>query len=82
MTLSPSWSFCVDVGGRHAGAVSGTMNMAGNIGSFCTALAFPYLQSWFGSTTPFFYIAAGLNVVAVILWLRMRPDQPLLTQDS
>ena len=77
MTLSPSWSFCVDVGGRHAGAVSGTMNMAGNIGSFCTALAFPYLKSWFGSTTPFFYIAAALNVIAIILWLQMRPDQPL-----
>ena len=77
MTLSPSWSFCVDVGGRHAGAVSGTMNMAGNIGSFCTALAFPYLKVWFGSTDPFFYIGAALNVLAVFMWLGMRPDKPL-----
>ena len=43
MTLSPSWSFCIDIGGRHAGAVSGTMNMAGNLGSAITALAFAYL---------------------------------------
>lgn len=77
MTLSPSWSFCVDVGGHHAGAVSGTMNMAGNIGSFCTALAFPYLKGWFGSTDPFFYIGAALNVLAIFMWLGMRPDQPL-----
>ena len=80
MTLSPSWSFCVDIGGNHAGAVSGTMNMAGNLGAFCTALAFPYLKGWFGSTDPFFYIAAALNVVAVIMWLGMRPDRPILAE--
>ncbi len=82
MTLSPSWSFCVDVGGRHAGAVSGTMNMAGNIGSFCTALAFPYLKGWFGSTDRFFYIGAALNVLAIFMWLGMRPDQPLQAEIS
>ena len=43
MTLPPSWAFCIDIGRAHAGAVSGTMNMAGNIGSFVTSLAFPYL---------------------------------------
>lgn len=78
MTLSPSWSFCVDVGGKDAGAVSGTMNMAGNVGSFCTALAFPYLNAWFDSTVPFFYIGASLNAIAVIIWFRMRPDQPII----
>jgi nitrate/nitrite transporter NarK len=43
MTLPPSWAFCIDIGRANAGAVSGTMNMAGNIGSFVTSLAFPYL---------------------------------------
>src|SRR5690606_10093598 len=41
MTLAPSWSTCIDIGRQHAGLVSGTMNMAGNLGSFVTALAFP-----------------------------------------
>ncbi|MEX0332462.1 MAG: MFS transporter [Puniceicoccaceae bacterium] len=77
MTLSPSWSFCVDIGGKHAGAISGTMNMAGNIGAFVTSLAFPYLNTWFGSTEPFFYIGAGLNVVAITMWLYMNPQKPL-----
>ncbi|MGC6467779.1 MAG: MFS transporter [Akkermansiaceae bacterium] len=80
MTLSPSWSFCVDVGGRHAGSVSGTMNMAGNIGAFITSLAFPTLTGWFGSTDPFFYIAAGLNALAVIIWLTLDPRKSLLKQ--
>ena len=77
MTLSPSWSFCVDIGQKNAGAVSGTMNMAGNIGSFITALAFPYLQAWTDSTTPFFFVGAALNVVAIVAWIVMQPDKKL-----
>lgn len=75
MTLAPSWSLCVDIGKEHAGMVSGTMNMAGNIGSFITALAFPYLQAWTGSVTPFFFVGAGLNVLAILFWLNIRADR-------
>ncbi len=75
MTLPPSWAFCVDIGKKHAGAVSGTMNMAGNIGAFITALLFPYLLAWTGSTTLFFIVGAVLNVLAVILWFNMKPHR-------
>jgi ACS family glucarate transporter-like MFS transporter len=91
MTLSPSWNFCVDIGGRSAGAVSGTMNMAGNIGSFLTSLAFPYLTAWFAASTlvgegklltkdtdAFFYIAAILNAAAIVMWMRMNPRETLV----
>ncbi len=77
MTLSPSWSTCVDIAKDHSGAVSGTMNMAGNLGSFFTALAFPYLLAMTASDRPFFFLAAALNVIAVIIWIRIKPDQPL-----
>ncbi len=77
MTLSPSWAVCVDIGRNNAGAVSGTMNMAGNLGSFITALAFPYLLAWTGSHGTFFYVAAGLNVLAIVLWAGVNPDRPL-----
>lgn len=80
MTLSPSWSFCVDIGRQNSGAVSGTMNTAGNLGSFLTALAFPYLQSWTGSEEPFFYTGAALAVMAIISWRFMHPDRPLLNE--
>ncbi len=81
MTLSPSWSACVDIGGKSAGAVSGTMNMAGNIGSFVTSLAFPYLLAWTGASTPFFFIAAGLNAVAVGLWFLIKPQLSIRAAD-
>jgi ACS family glucarate transporter-like MFS transporter len=77
MTLSPSWSFCIDIGGRHAGAVSGTMNMAGNLGSAITALAFAYLPESSQGNVAFFYTAAGLSLVAIVCWLVVRPERKL-----
>lgn len=77
MILSPSWSTCMDIGGKSAGAVSGAMNMIGNLGAFTTALAFPYLHAWMGSHQPFFYLAAGLNLLAIGMWFRIRPDRPM-----
>ncbi len=79
MTLPPSWSFCVDIGKKHAGAVSGTMNMAGNLGAFITALLFPYLLAWTGSTTLFFIVGAVLNLIAVFLWFNMKPQKHFST---
>jgi ACS family glucarate transporter-like MFS transporter len=53
------------------------MNMADNMGSFVTSLAFPYLLSWTGTHTAFFYVAAALSVLAIVLWVFVRPDRPL-----
>lgn len=78
MTLPPSWAFCIDIGGRHAGVVSGTMNMAGNLGSFVTSLAFPYLLVFTGSTVPFFAVGATLNLAAALMWTRVRPAHPIV----
>ncbi len=77
MILSPSWSTCMDIGGKNAGAVSGAMNMVGNLGSFTTTLAFPYLYGYVGSHKPFFYLAAGLNLLAIFMWFRIRPDRTI-----
>lgn len=77
MTLSPSWSFCMDIGEENSGKVSGMMNMAGNIGAFATSLAFPYLLKWTGSNEPFFYIAAALGFIAIFCWYFMNPDKKL-----
>ena len=64
--------------GDHAGAVSGTMNMAGNLGSFVTALAFPYLLAWTGSSrVVLLHGAPALNLLAVGAWLLIRPDRPI-----
>jgi ACS family glucarate transporter-like MFS transporter len=82
MTISPSWSFCMDIGGPHSGAVSGAMNMIGNLGSAASAILFPWfvghvtlpvIAETTGSANAFFAFAAGLNLVAAGLWLGMNP---------
>lgn len=76
MTLSPSWSFCNDIGGGSSGAVSGSMNMVGNIGAALSAILFPlFLNPVTGSANAFFGLAAGLNCVAVVCWLFMNPQR-------
>jgi len=77
MTLSPSWSFCIDIGGKHAGAVSGTMNMAGNLGSAITALAFAYMPESARGNAAFFYTAAALSGVAIVCWLVVNPHRKI-----
>lgn len=82
MTISPSWSFCMDIGGDNSGAVSGSMNMLGNLGSAFSAIIFPYFVAhvtlpWFaeetGTANSFFVFAAVMNVAAAVAWLFMDP---------
>lgn len=77
MTLSPSWAFCIDIGKENAGFVSGTMNMAGNLGAFVTIIAFPYIFQWTSKYEPFFIICAFLSIVAILMWLSLDPRKPI-----
>jgi ACS family glucarate transporter-like MFS transporter len=76
MTLSPSWAFCNDIGGANSGAVSGSMNMVGNIGAALSAITFPLLlNEKTGSANAFFMLAAALNFVAIVSWCFMNPNR-------
>jgi ACS family glucarate transporter-like MFS transporter len=76
MTLSPSWAFCNDIGGANSGAVSGSMNMVGNIGAALSAITFPLLlNEQTGSANAFFVLAAGLNFIAIVSWCFMNPNR-------
>ena len=86
MTLSPSWAFCMDIGGARSGAVSAAMNLVGNLGAALSAVAFPFFVShvtlpWVaestGSANSFFVFAAVMNLMAVVAWLFMNPQRPL-----
>jgi ACS family glucarate transporter-like MFS transporter len=88
MTLSPSWAFCIDIGKENAGAVSGTMNMAGNLGAFTSILAFGYLadgliksgvdpKQALAGNDMFFYVCAGLSLISIVAWLLMNPNKSI-----
>ncbi|MBI4660071.1 MAG: MFS transporter [Verrucomicrobia bacterium] len=75
MTISPSWAYCVDIGGKNSGAISGSMNMIGNFGSFVSSIAFPYLYRLTSSADAYFQTAAVLNLIAIACWLGMGPKR-------
>lgn len=67
------WSASMDVGGDNAGTVGGIMNMAGNLGGVVSTALVPVLVSWWG--WPFaFQSAAGLSIVAAVLWVFVRME--------
>jgi MFS transporter, ACS family, glucarate transporter len=87
MTLSPSWAFCMDIGGERSGAVSGAMNMVGNMGAALSAVLFPYFVSnvtfpvlapQLGTANSFFVFAACMNALAVVAWCFMNPLRELI----
>ena len=67
MTISPSWAFCMDIGGKKSGAISGAMNMLGNLGSFVSANLFPVLGP------AYFPLVMLLNLYSAVAWYFMRP---------
>lgn len=80
--LPVSWSVCLDVGRKYAGAVTGAMNMAGQIGSFLSSLAFGYLVEMWGSyDKPLFPFAAMLLISAAI-YTRIDPTEQLVPEPA
>lgn len=73
MTISPSWAFCLDVGGKSSGTLSAAMNMAGNFGGFASTNAFPLLYRLTGSPAAYFQVAALFNLLGVLCWRFMPP---------
>jgi MFS transporter, ACS family, glucarate transporter len=88
MTVAPSWTFCMDIGGNNSGAVSGAMNMLGNLGSaasavifpfFITNITLPFFAEKTGTANSFFILAATLNILAMLSWIFMNPLKKLET---
>src|SRR5258708_1006586 len=68
LTLSPSWTACADIGGKHTGTLSGAMNMMGSVGALASAVLFPFLFGLTGEVKRYFYLAALLNFAAMAGW--------------
>ena len=77
MGITPIFAVCLEIGGRHAGVVSGTMNMVGNLGGTLSptvaGLCVERLHSW---NIPLI-IVAGFYLVAAVCWLVVDPTDPI-----
>ncbi len=64
------WATCVEIGKRHAGAVSGCMNTAGALGGLASSFIFGYLVQSTGSYDAVLLSMAGILILGAALWLR------------
>lgn len=75
--VSPAWAVCLEIGGRHAGVVSGGMNTFGNLGGTLSPVVVGLcLQRWNSWTAPLITVAA-CYLIAALCWLGIDPAEPI-----
>jgi MFS transporter, ACS family, glucarate transporter len=80
----------MDVGQKYSGSISASMNMAGQVGSFISSVAFgyavDYLRHHHYSTYEQFnlpiYPLAGMLLISGILFLRIDPTRSVTELES
>lgn len=76
--MPAAWAGCMDIGGRYAGTVAGTMNMMGGIAGALSPLVVGYLLAWTSHNwTLTFYVSAAIYGLGAICWLFLDAHTPL-----
>ncbi|MBM3735901.1 MAG: MFS transporter [Acidobacteria bacterium] len=79
--LPVAWAVCLDVGRKYAGAITGAMNTAGQLGSTLTSLAFGYLVKWYASYDAPLIPMAAMTAISALLWLKIDPTQEIIQEE-
>ena len=83
LVMPGSWAACMDVGGKHAGSLSGAMNMSGNIGGALSPLAIGYILRWTNSDWNLtFYVSALIYLCGIVCWKFLDPVKPLEEEEA
>ena len=77
LAMPATWSAVMDVGGKYAGTLAGTMNMWGNIGGALSPLAIGYMLAWTGSWNLTFYVSSAVYITGALFWWLLDPITPL-----
>ena len=73
--VAPAWAVCLEIGGAHAGVVSGTMNTFGNLGGALSPVVVGIcLERWASWQAPLLSVAA-LYLVAAACWWMVDPTR-------
>lgn len=82
LMLPSAWAICLDVSGRHAGAVTGAMNTAGQFGGFLCTVVFGYVVSATGNYDLPLLIIAALVACAAVLFTRIDASRPMFKEEA
>ena len=88
--LPVAWAVCLDIGRKYAGSVSGTMNMAGQLGSFMSAIAFGYfvkglMGAGWSKPDAYNFPLLPFSIMLLIsagLFLRVDPNRQLIPESK
>jgi ACS family glucarate transporter-like MFS transporter len=77
LTLPVSWTVASEIGGKHAGAISGSMHMFGQIGSTIMTLGFGYIVSETHNWNLPIILIGVLVIGSGLLWLLIDAGKPV-----
>jgi MFS transporter, ACS family, glucarate transporter len=81
LVMPGAWATCMDVGGKYAGTVSGSMNMMGNAAGFVApVIGGKIVDAGLGWST-FLYSMAAMYVLGGLCWPFINPTKPLEEED-
>ena len=78
LVMPGAWTTCMDVGGKYAGTVAGSMNMMGNLAGFVAPNVAPRILEMTGNNwNAVLYSMAGAYVIGTLCWPLIDPTTPL-----
>ena len=75
--VAPGWAACLDIGGQHAGVVTGAMNTLGNLGGTAMPLLMGLCLDWWGSWKISLMTVAFFYLFSAACWLGIKSDEPI-----
>jgi len=78
LAMPPSWAACMDIGGKYAGTVAGSMNMMGNLAGFASPVIGGYILEATGRNwNAFLYTLAAVYLAGPLIWPFIDPETPI-----
>jgi MFS family permease len=75
--VSPAWAVCLEIGGVHAGVVTGAMNMFGNLGGSLSPVVIGIgVDRWQSWDAPLLTVAV-LYLFAAACWVLVDPERTI-----
>jgi MFS family permease len=78
LNMPGAWGSCMDIGGKYAGTVAGSMNMMGNLAGFAAPVVGGFILAHYNHNyNLFIYVMAIAYVVGFIVWPFIDPVTPI-----
>jgi nitrate/nitrite transporter NarK len=80
--LPVAWAVCLDVGGKYTGSVTGSMNMAGQVGAFMSSVVFGYLVGYQGNYNHAILPLALMAFIGAMIFWTINPNEQLVPEND